>query len=226
MLYLCKYRTLPKNTSGYRIVCIVHTVCMRACECVCVRLCVCVFVLVRPLAWERYTQDCSTRTLSLARYILYGVKLKPNTHQNETTTESEANRIRRTEGKSSLETLWHLHTGNLYNCIEMPTHHPLNFKGKGNPWLWIKQHNIVSRLLYHGSGGKNEKNKKTVYRLDISHIWKYGFPELTFLVITKSFLFSPLSSNKKEIYIIHSRYYFSYRKWFSNVKFWNVLKIW
>lgn len=148
-------RKIHQDT-GLCVLCIQY-VCVRACECVCVRLCVCVFVLVRPLAWERYTQDCSTRTLSLARYILYGVKLKPNTHQNETTTESEANRIRRTEGKSSLETLWHLHTGNLYNCIEMPTHHPLNFKGKGNPWLWIKQHNLVSRLLYHGRGGKNWK---------------------------------------------------------------------
>lgn len=65
--------------------------------------------------------------------------------------------------------------------------------------------------------GEKIKKKKTVYRLDISHNWKYVFPELTFLVITKRFLFSPFSANEKKN-VIHNRYYFSYTEWFSNVK--------
>lgn len=79
-------RKIHQDT-GLCVLCIWY-VCVRACVCAYVCAYVCVFVLVCPLAWERYTQDYSTRTLSLAHYILYGVKLKPNTHQNETVKQT------------------------------------------------------------------------------------------------------------------------------------------
>ncbi|KAL1252848.1 hypothetical protein QQF64_017541 [Cirrhinus molitorella] len=95
MLYLCKYRTLLKTLqeTGLCVSCIHAYVRVRLCVCECLSS----FVL-------RHEKDIrkTTRTLSLASYILYGVKLQPNTHPNET-TDSETNRIKRTEANSYFE---------------------------------------------------------------------------------------------------------------------------
>lgn len=73
------------------------------CACACVRVLVCVSVCLRlSFGMRKIYARLSMRTLSLAHYILYGVKLQPNTHQNET-TDSETSRIKEMEGKSSFK---------------------------------------------------------------------------------------------------------------------------
>ncbi len=89
--------------TGHCLKCFRRQVCVYRAYCtygyVCVRLCECSssFVL-------RHEKDIhkTTITLSLASYILYGVKLQPNTHLNET-ADSETNRIKRMEAKSYFE---------------------------------------------------------------------------------------------------------------------------
>lgn len=66
-----------------------------ACACACVCEC-----LSLSFGMRKIYARLSTRTLSLAHYILYGVKLQSNTHQNETTA-SETNRIREKESRLS-----------------------------------------------------------------------------------------------------------------------------
>lgn len=229
MLYLCKYGTLLKTLqeTGPCLSCIRY-VCVCACALVCVCECLSSFV-------HRHEKDIrkTTRTLSLASYILYGVKLQPNTHPNET-TDSETNRIKRTATKSYFENcVASLSGGKKRNFFtsgcQLTTSQTLKeSKKKRTEKTFMDKaaqpcvQTFVSKDT-SWKGGKKEEGKKTVYCLDISHIWKYVFPELTFLVIAKRFLFSPFSANEKKN-VIHNRYYFSYTKWFSNVKFWEGKK--
>lgn len=126
-----------------------------------------VFVLVRPPAWERYTK--TTRTLSLASYILYGVKLQSNTHPNET-TDTETNRIKRTEAKSYFENCVASLLGGKKELvlIEMPAHHLPDLKGKRKGANWQDFYGKAAQPCVQTfvsmdtswKGGKREREKK------------------------------------------------------------------
>ncbi len=72
---------------------------VRLCVCVCVCECSSSIVL-------RHEKDIrkTTRTLSLAFYILYGVKLQPNTHQNRQWNKQD----KENGGEIIFWELWHL----------------------------------------------------------------------------------------------------------------------
>lgn len=203
-MYLCKYRTLLKTLqeTGLCVSCIQYVcVCARALVCVCVW----VFVLVRPPAWERYTQDYEN-SFSCLLYSLWC----------ETTAQYPSEWDYRHWNKQDKENrgeiiFWELcgissrrKKRNLFSSECQLTSSQTwkeSVKERTDKTFMDKAaqpcvQTFVSKDTSRKGGKKEEK--KTVYCLDISHIWKYGFTELTFLVITKRFLFSPFSANEKK----------------------------